>query len=379
MLRFTYGLSFALCACITAGACSSSSDGGGGAGAGASSGSSEAGGAAGSGGSSDAGVANSSADAGEDGEAAGSGGQGSTRTPAAPAWVLRGKSSTWEDYSFTMPPSMDVIEAGSKGYYAIGRTGCAITFFPPVDTEADADAQAKELLVEAFSDPTKWSSISGIDDPDPLLGSYHHRTVTAQGLSAVDLSIGMKDPQGRFTEERGRILLVDLGTGKSAAIIGYQTNSGVYCLNEVLNPYEWVLVFYSLSFPQARPANPNALRDTLIGEWFTSESGSVISTGLDRIYAANGNYSYAVAVEQSTQVAPNLIRETTSTWAGDGAWRLDHGLLEILPREAEAAAQTNLMRIFAEYNASAENGWIWYLYTLDSCGTTPCETWARHY
>jgi hypothetical protein len=350
-------------------------------GTGGSSGSSQDGGGVdASGGSGDTGVFDSSGGrvdvSGEVGGAAGSG--GSSRAPAAPAWVPSGASVTWGDYAFTTPPSMQVIADGSQGYYAIGRTGCAITFFPAVASETNADAQAASLLAKAFSDSTKWSGILGIDNKDPLLGTYHRRTITAQGLSAVDLSTGMKDAQGKITSELGRILLVDLGTGESALMIGYQADSGRQCLDEVLNPFEWVLVYYSLSFPQARPANPQAIRDTLIGGWFSSDSGSIISTGMSQVFAANGNYSYAVAVDQYSQIDPNLIQETTSSWSGDGAWRIEHGLLEILPRDPTAPANTNLMRIFWEYNTTTPKGWRWYLHTLDSCGATPCEGWAYH-
>ncbi|HEY5956894.1 MAG TPA: hypothetical protein VIV60_10090 [Polyangiaceae bacterium] len=318
----------------------------------------------------------SSVSAGKDSGAAGNGGRESTRAPAAPAWVLSGNSVTWQDYAFTVPPSMQIIADGSKGYAAIGRAGCAITFFPAVASEPDPDLQAASLLTEAFSDATKWSGLLGIDNHDPLLGTYHRRTVTSQGLSAVDLSTGMKNAEGKVTSELGRILLVDLGTGKSAPIIGYQSNYDGRCLDEVLNPYEWVLVYYSLSFPQAHPANPHALQDTLIGDWYSSSSGSILSTGYSQVYAANGNYSYVISVSEYSQIDPNLIRETTSSWAGDGAWRLEQGLLEILPRDPSSPAQTNLMRIFWEYNTSTPTGWRWYLHTLDSCGATPCESWA---
>lgn len=308
---------------------------------------------------------------GDVGGASGSG--GSNRAPAAPAWVPSGVSVTWGDYAFTMPPSMQVIADGSQGYYSIGRTGCAITFFPPVASETDADSQAASLLAEAFSDPTKWSGIG-----DPLLSSGHRRTVTAQGLSAVDLSTALKDVHGTFTSEIGRILLVDLGTGKSAPMVGYQTATGSQCLAEVLTPYEWVLVYYSLSFPQARPANPQSLQDTLIGGWFTGSSGSIISTGINQVFAANGNYSYAIALDQYSQLDSNLIKETTSSWSGDGAWGLERGLLEILPRDPSKPATTNLIRIFWEYNTAVSTGGRWYLYTLGFCGGTPCEDWATH-
>jgi hypothetical protein len=344
----------------------------------ASVGAGEAGSAPETGSSGEAGSAREVGGAGEAGGGTGDAGGGDSRTPAAPAWVLNGQAVTWADFAFTLPATMQVIADGSNGYYAIGRAGCAITFFPAVASGADADAQAKSLLTEAFSDASKWSGLLGIDNVDPLLGTYHRRTITAQGLSAVDLSSGLKNTEGRATSELARILLVDLGTGKSAPMIGYQTTDDSRCLNEVLNPYEWVLVYYSLSFPGARATNPQGLRDALIGGWFSSSSGSILSTGMNQVYAANGNYSYATSVTQYAQIDSNLIRETTSAWAGDGAWRLEQGLLEILPNVPSAPAQTNLMRIFREYNPQAASGWHWYLYTLEACGASPCEAWAAH-
>ena len=386
----------------TDGGAGAGTDGGAGAGTGGSSGSSNDGGAAGSGGGSgEVGAFDTSGNPAEAGGAADSGGLGDvggfdgkggageaggaldgggldSRAPAAPPWVPSGQTVTWSDYTFTIPATMKVIADGSQGYYAIGRTGCALTFFPAVANGADADAQAKSLLTEAFSDAAKWSGLLGIDNSDPLLGTYHRRTVTAQGLPAVDLSSGLKNSEGRVTSELARILLVDLGTGKSAPIIGYQVADDSRCINEVLDPYEWVFVYYSLSFPQARPVNPQGLQDALIGGWFSSSSGSIVSIGGSQVYAANGNYSYATSVTQYAQIAPDLIRETTSSWAGDGAWRLEHGLLEILPRDLSAPTQTNLIRIFREYNPQAASGWHWYLYTMESCGGAPCEAWAAH-
>jgi hypothetical protein len=273
---------------------------------------------------------------------------------------------------------MAVTEDGTNGFVAFDRPGCRISLWPMDTTGPDADAQALALMHDAFSD-ARWSGIVGQTAATPLLDTYHRRGVAGAGWHYVDLQGRLLNPSGAQSGEVVRVLLADLGQGRSALVLGYQeATGGRDCLTEVLNPTEWILLTYSLSFPGAVPANPHAFRDELVGGWFGATQGTYIDTGWSDIFAANGRYSWGATINQYNQLTPSQYLETSSNWAGLGSWALEGNLLERWPDDPSRPASTNLVRLVKEYNTSTPQGWRWYLYKLALCGGAYCEGWASH-
>jgi len=302
------------------------------------------------------------------------GGGGGGRSPAPPDWTLQGQSFTWQGYTFLIPPSMALTANGSNGFVQLDGQGCQIFFLPPQRSAADRDQQALDVLGQVFSDPNRWGGLVGLGAQSPLDDNTHHRGISGEGWTYVDVRTGFRRPGGvGFTDDMARVLLADLGNGSSAVMVGYQTDSSVRCINEGLNPYEWILLTYSLSLPKATPTNRSALHDALLGGWFAAEVGSSISTSLNDVYGANGRYDSATTVQTYQTLNPQQYLEKTSSWRGNGSWSLGGNLLQRVPDDGALKATSPYIRLFQERNTAEPSGWRWYLHELSSCSSSPCE------
>jgi hypothetical protein len=311
----------------------------------------------------------------------GTGPTGNGRTPAAPAFSLQGTPLAWSAYKVTVPPGMKVTKDGSGGFVQLDGTGCTLFLLPPVTAQADQDQQAYDTLKALFTDynPKRWGPLVGINDPNPLEDSFHQRGISSEGWPYVDLRTGFRAPGGSgFTRDMARVLVANRGDGTSAIVVGYQTDSNVRCINEGFggNPFEWLLMLYSLSLPGAKPVNANALHDALLGEWFMGSVGPTMTTGLYFVFANNGRMDTATTVQTYQDLNSSQYLERTSTWSGSGDWVLDKGLLEELPDDAQLAAQSQFVRYYKERNSTEPSGWREYLWMLSACGSTPCEAAA---
>jgi hypothetical protein len=303
---------------------------------------------------------------------------GSARAPAPPAWELQGTPFSWKAYALRIPPTLKVTKDGTGGFVQLDGQGCTLFLLPPVAAQADQDQQAYDVLKSLFSDadPSRWGAPVGEGNADPLLDTEHHRGVSAEGWPYVDLRMHFRAPAGAsgFTADMARILLADQGDGTSAAMVGYQTDSAVRCINEGLNPYEWILTMYSLSLPGAKPANRAALHDAILGEWFEGDVGQYLSTGLLYVFANNGHMAATTTVQTYQGLNASQYLETTSSWTGDGFWQLSGGVLQQLPADPALSPSSNYIRAYRERNTTEPSGWREYLWMLGSCGSTPCES-----
>ena len=278
--------------------------------------------------------------------------------PAATVVPL-GTPLQWSIYQVTVPPTMTATDNGH--YLALDKAGCRITLWTPDATRADLSAQALETLKAGFNDPQTWSGLVGEMAASPLEESYHRKGITAGGWPFVELRAQLLNPRGVRTGEHVRILLVDVG-GQAAAMIGYQTARG--CLDEVLDPYEFVMLSYSMSFPGST-GDPAAMRQALVGGWFGSTNGG---QAWSDVFAANSQYSNLFGLQSYQQISPTLIRESFSTWQGNGQWTANGNQLTVWP--ASGAASTVYFRIYTETGGST------YLNRLGWCTDRFCERWS---
>jgi hypothetical protein len=285
----------------------------------------------------------------------------------APKAELTGAPLSWDVYRAIVPPSLTVTTR-SDGV-TLERAGCHIVLWRPVATQANADAQAWALFQQIMVSPGQ--AIVGMNMATPLDDDYRLDGVSGEGWTYVDLRgrlVTASNPNDEYGKVR--ILLANLGA-QSAVITGFQPwNATENCIDDVLNPYEWVLLFYSLSFPSFQ-GDRDAFRNALVGGWSGAEVGNIISIGWGDILGANGHYLDAFSYETYQQISPTEYLETTSSWSGNGAWDVDGNKLTIWHDDPARPAETRHVRTFSEY------GSFTYIRRLDRCeGGVYCEGWS---
>lgn len=194
-------------------------------------------------------------------------------------------------------------------------------------------------------------AVIGSTANSPLDEYMHVNGISGEGWTYVDLRGHLVDAANHNSEYgKVRILLANLGA-QSAVITGFQPwNATDNCLDDVLNPYEWVLLFYSLSFPSYQ-GNAGAFRSALIGEWYGAESGTYISIGWGDVFAANGHHIDVSTVESLQQVSSTEYNDTTSGWSGNGTWAVHGNKLSLWHDDPSRPATTEYARIFSEHGS----------------------------
>jgi hypothetical protein len=288
-------------------------------------------------------------------------GSGPPTPPPAPAVGLSGTPTTWDAYRLVVPGTMTA--APGTDALALDKNGCRITIWRPVPALADLDGQALALLQAGFSDPQRWSGLVGENRASPLDEAFHWNGITSQGWPYVELRGQLLDTRGIRSGEHVRILVVNAG-GQAAYMIGWQTVTG--CIDEVLDPYEWVLLSYSLELP-GRPGDRAALGRSLWGGWFGAEANQGVAWS--DVFAANGHHADLVGVETYRQIGPGQILETFSTWQGNGWWTASGNLLSLWWTDPARPPRTEYFRVFRE------TGGFTYRMRLGFCGDHYCEGW----
>lgn len=284
-----------------------------------------------------------------------------------PKAALSGTPFSWDVYQVIVPPSLTVATL-SDGV-ALTKAGCLIALWGTVPTQADADAQALAQLTQKMV--SSGQVVVGENTASPLDDFTHLNGVSGEGWTYVDLR-GRLVRASNHNDELGkvRVLLANLGA-RSAVITGFQPLSATdHCLDEVLNPYEWILLYYSLSFPGFQ-GNRSAFRTALLGGWFGVETGAYIDIAWGDLFAANGRHTDVSVLETFRQISPTEYLDTTSGWSGNGAWDVDGNKLTVWPDDPMQPAVTQYIRV------AAEHGSFIYLHRLDLCeGGVYCEGWS---
>lgn len=291
--------------------------------------------------------------------------------------TLTGTPVTYDAYKLILPNTLSqtVYSDGT----AFDRSGCHIVLWPPVDSTGDLDAQALQILQQKFP-----GGIKGVSRPSPLDDPEHLRGVSGEGWRYVELQGERLNPAGTGNGEYVRIFLAQLGT-KVAAMVGweasyYAENRFPYCVHgEVLDPFEWTAITYSLSFPGYQAPNPHALRDELVGAWFGATVGPYMNLVWKDVFSANGRHSDLIGYETWQTLNATQVLNTFSTWQGTGSWAVDGNRFTVWPDDSSEQAKTRYFRIYQEVNTAEPSGWRTSIRKLDRCGDDQhyCEGWAN--
>jgi hypothetical protein len=298
------------------------------------------------------------------GGGSGGGGGGGPPPPAPdPAVVPTGTPLTWGPYQVVVPDTMSIIQ-NSDAVALDKGTSCRITLWQPMADQGDLDSQALAFMKAIFSDPRYWSGVVGEMASTPLDETYHQTGITGQGLPFVEMRGVLLNTGGGRTNEHVRVMMVDLG-GQVAAMLGWANTPG--CLDEASNPFEWVMLAYSLTFPDVAGDNA-ALGRKLVGGWFGANTAT--SMAWSDVFAANGQHSDLYGIETYHQISPTEILETFSTWQGNGLWGATGNLLTLWPGGSATGAKTMYFRIYTEARSN-----FTFLRKLDWCTSRYCEGW----
>jgi hypothetical protein len=293
-------------------------------------------------------------------------------TPAPPVSpTLAGTPLSYGVWSAVVPP--DLTRTDYPDAVALDKTGCRLTVWPPVAAAADLDGQALDILTSKF--PAPYTGVVGVDVASPLTEGYHLRGVTGDGWPFVELQGELLDATQHRSGEHVRIAAYQLGT-QVAAVVGWESSPSVQCLSEILNPFSWTSLTYSVSFPSLTSSTPHALRDALVGGWFGSETGTTVSLAWSDVFSGNGQHSDLTGYETWQTLNTTQVLDTFSSWQGNSYWAVSGNQLTVWPFDTSKAATTRYFRVVAEYNTAEPSGWRSYLHRLDSCGGVLCEDWA---
>ncbi len=280
------------------------------------------------------------------GSGAGGSGGGVALVAPPPQWAPQGTRVTWNGVSFIVPPGMtgtdqtsryDLIDMGSGGINT-----CGITINAPVAASGDLAQQANDILVQGYMA----QGYQVLDDNygTNLIGNRTQGR-SPKGWDWVELRAELRKTGP--SPERGHILLVGLGS-QVVPILGYSPeNDGCTQLAHdntagIIGELRWRQLAYSLDF-----SGLTASAVSVVGQWSLFQANS----GQEYVFAANGRYQHWGGLTTAHQISSTEIELVTSSFTGDGAWKVEGDVLALFPDGR--APEAYLFRVFEHHSISA--------------------------
>lgn len=239
-----------------------------------------------------------------------------------------GSPSSFGDYQFQVPTGWNTERTNEQIILRAPDQYSALTIMPMMQSSGDLDKDMDAIFPQVFQG---WQ----LDERNP----DHHiftKGIAPAGWEYFKKEVGLRSADNRDLEIIGFLFLARLN--KSVAVI-----AGTYVnWNDRLsenNSTDWIQFFHSLGFKNFH-SNENSLAKELLGNWLVGSS-----TGLSTYtFAANGHYSNGGAFSTSNQISDYTVKETTTSFVGDGTYSLKGS--QLILTSSKGITRTNTIRVF---------------------------------
>jgi hypothetical protein len=216
-------------------------------------------------------------------------------------------AASFGDYIFTPPPGWSSEKANDAIILRGPDRSSIITILPMVTSSGDLEKDMDYLFWQAFAG---WQA----DEQNP----DHHiftKGIAPAGWEYYKKEIGIRAVNNPQTEIYGFVFLAKLNG--AVAVIGGCYNHSTDLLDEQ-SKTDWIQFFHSLDFKNYKSTGASALAKDIIGNWLIGSSSGVSTYE----FASNGHYANANAFSTSHQVSDYAVKETTTSFVGDGTYSI---------------------------------------------------------
>lgn len=235
------------------------------------------------------------------------------------------------DYIFEAPPGWVTEKSNGSLILRGPDQSSVLTILPMVASGGNLDQDMETIFWQAFNG---WQ-------PDERNPDHHISTkgVSASGWEYLKKEIGLRDVNNEEMEIYGFVFLAKIEN--RLAVIAGTYNTTTDLLYENSNP-DWALFYHSLDFKNFRKASESTLKKDIVGKWLIGSSTGLLTYE----FAANGHYSNGSAFSTSHQVSDYKVKETTTSFVGDGTYSIKGN--EVTKISGKGKASTEKVRIFYE-------------------------------
>lgn len=227
-------------------------------------------------------------------------------------------SGNLPDYEFITPSGWS--RSDSAGKIVLSKDGDkVIAFLPLMESSGDLERDADRILWQVLKGHNTWYG-NGFQ---PDYGTFE-RGKTAQGLEyfqAYRYAKKAGDPNEGFVQSRfdAIILLVKLGGGKVAVVVGSQPFQSTYARDSALSAID--LILYDLRFKSV-PGTYD-LKSEILGSW----SAASTTVALAYTFRPNGSFTKGAAHEFRTSRDRYTDNVTTTSYGMTETYSVDGNTL----------------------------------------------------
>jgi hypothetical protein len=224
-------------------------------------------------------------------------------------------SSGFGDYIFTAPPGWKTENAGNSLYLKGPDNSSIITILPMILPSGNLEDEMEKVFWQVFPG---WEG-------DPRNPDHHIYTkgISTSGWEYYKKEIAICKSDNKNIETHAFVMLARLNN-RDAVIAGTYTN-GADLLDEDYKP-DWIIFFHSLDFKNFTRTSAFDLSKEIVGGW----SGGGSSATSVYTFASNGRYSTGSAYSSSVRITDYTVKETTTSFGGEGAYKVEGNLLTLI-------------------------------------------------
>lgn len=249
-------------------------------------------------------------------------------------------SGSFDDYTYNLPPGWKSEKQNGSVVLRGPDGNSVLTILPMRRGKGNLEADMQSIFWEVFDG---WQV-----DRRNIDHHIYARGVSANGWAYYRQELGISKTDNPDMEIYGFVFLADVA-GKEAVIAGTYVNSTDLLAER--SQEDWQLFYHSLDFKGYQKPKINPLSKALLGSWRVGSYSGMVTYD----FAANGHYASGSAFSTSNRVDDYTIKETTTSFVGDGTWVLKGSELT-LTNAKTGKVQTAKVRIFDEREFTDE--WI---------------------
>jgi hypothetical protein len=238
-----------------------------------------------------------------------------SQTISTPAPVLPNSSTVFGDYIFSAPAGWKTENRGDAVFLRGPDNSSVITVLPMIAPSATLENEMEQVFWQVFPG---W-------EPDARNPDHHIFTkgISPSGWEYYKKEIAICRSDNKNVVTNAFVMLVRLNN-RDAVIAGSYAN-GADLLDEDYKP-DWIIFYHTLDFKNFPKTKVFDLSKEILGTW-SGVGSSAVSV---YTFASNGRYSTGSAYSSSVRITDYTVKETTTSFGGEGGYKVDGNLLTMI-------------------------------------------------